>query len=251
MGGTSKRAMRTPLKSPSPTARTSPKGTAVHQKEAPPGIVQSNNQLNNLFSQNQKDNLASSNATQKLFNLTSPNLNYSIIIISPSLIQFSVLANSNNDIDLYRSSLKTDFPTSQIRLVNKKSITIGNSDKILADFSLELSGVNVDAPLNETREIDSKTISDTWHSAAQNHNLTMTYFKKGKQVTNNQVEQILFYSTLAGSTGNLINFINEVINFYPAINFAKISLNPSNQVITKKGKTTARITLLLNQSIAS
>jgi hypothetical protein len=219
--------------------------------EASSTVSKTNSQLSTLFDQNQKDNLAALKATQQLFNLSSATLNYSIIIISPSLIQFAILANSDSDIDAYRSTLKANFPTSQIRMVNKEITSIGDGDKILADFSLNVSNTNAAPPMEETREIDVDNISDSWRTLSKTHKLTTIYFNKGKQVTNNQVKQILFYSTLTGTTENLVSFINEVTNYYPAINFAKISFNPSDKVITPKGKSTARITILLNQGVSS
>lgn len=204
-----------------------------------------------IFSQNRAKNNYGLNLAQKLMNTAKGDINFALMVISPNQVQFSVIANSRNSLASYQNNLKSQFPGTNIRLVNSEDIIEAGQNKILADFSFTLTGPGNNPPVTNFQTIKPAGIKPMINSLAQKHGLNLQYFKDGKKTQLKEFNQITYYCTLMGNFDTLLNYIKEISDTYPAISFSKIALNPSNLGTAGKGQFTARITMILNESRTS
>jgi hypothetical protein len=202
----------------------------------------------NVFSQNRAKNNYGLNLAQKLMNTAKGDINFALMVISPNQVQFSVIANSRNSLTSYQNNLKSQFPGTNIRLVNSEEMIEAGQNKILADFSFTLTGPGNNPPVTNFQTIKPANIKAMLNSLAQKHRLNLQYFKDGKRTQLKEFTQITYYCTLMGNFDILLNYIKEISDTYPAISFSKIALNPSNLGTAGKGQFTARITMILNES---
>lgn len=227
-----------------PTAKTEIAETPQPAKEETPV---ENKQLQEIFASNQRQNMGSFNSLRQLNALSTTNLAYSLLIIKPGQIQLTVLANSTEDLDAFRSSLKSSFPGTKIRMVNTESIAENGVSKTVADFTLDLAQGETNPPAVETRDITSKSISSILRASTKSHNLDLQKFNKGRETTDRQVRRTNYYCQISGTLSDILEFIDEMSRSYPAIYFSKITLNPRNRTISKEGNVITRITLVLSE----
>ena len=201
----------------------------------------------NIFSKNRAKNDYSLNLAQKLMNTSNPDVSLAIMIISPDQIQFSAIADSRNALTSYQDNLKSQFPGTNIRLVNSEDMPISGQNKILADFTFSQTGPNSSPQISNFKLIKASDIKSTLNSLAQKHKLNLQYFKEGQKSQNKEFVQTKYYCNLVGDSNVLMKFIKEIIDSYPAIIFSKIAFNPSSLSTAGTSQFTARITMILNE----
>lgn len=201
----------------------------------------------NIFSKNRAKNDYSLNLAQKIMNTSKPDINLALMVISPNQIQFSVIADSRSALVSYQNNLKSQFPETNVRLVNSEEMPVSGQNKILADFAFSPTGPGSSPQVTNFKLIKASDVKSTLNSLAQKHKLNLQYFKEGQKIQDKEFTQIKYYCNLAGNSNALMNFIKEITDSYPAIIFSKIAFNPSSTSTTGMGRFTVRITMILNE----
>lgn len=200
-------------------------------------------ELMNFYSQNNARNNYNINLAQNLIKSTSGNVEIALMVLTGDQIQFSVLADSKDVLAGYQTTLKQQFSSAQLRLIDSYDMNVSGRTKVGADFALSLKGPTSSAPLANFTTIKSGDLQATFETLAKKYRLGLQHFKKGKSVRDGQFNQTKFYFTVLGNRDTIINFTKEATSSYPAISISKIALNPSGS-----GSFAARMNLILNEA---
>lgn len=207
-----------------------------------------NPEVLSVYSQNKARNSYSLSLASDLINTSQKDIRFALMILTPGQIQFSILADSRNGLSGYQSDLKQKYANMNIRLVNSESINVSGQSKILADFMLTPNAPKAPQVIEKYTEIKESEMQSSLNSIAKKHRLSLDYYKKGQQAKGAVLNQTKIYCNLKGNLSQIIAFLQEMTETYPAIEFSKVALNPSNLGALGKDQITARITLILNEA---
>lgn len=218
--------------------------------ESPPGKSTTglDAKILSVYSQNKTRNSYSLNLARDLINTSQEDIHFALMILTPEQIQFSILANSRDGLSNYQTNLKNKYANMNIRMVNSESINVSGQNKILADFMLTLSAPKSTQPIKNYTEIKASGMQSSLRTIARKYQLNLEYYKNGQQAKGTLLNQTKIYCNLKGNMDQIIAFLQEVTDIYPAIGFTKIALNPSNLSALGKDQITARIVLILNEA---
>jgi hypothetical protein len=231
------------------------------EKEEPPVVVEeqpvqtqeqialhrSQQELEKQLVNNFSNNSSSLTMAKNLLHSSYEGVEYSVLVVTQDLVQLSVLSNSPEQAEYYRNYLSNKFPQSSVKLVGTIQSTTDNTVMYLSDFYMNLAPTDASRPIGSYREVNSNSIKSVLDATAQNYQLRVQYFNKGKQTQSGLLKHTNYYYHLRGLPESVLNFLQDVINNYPAIKFTKIAINPGNFTLKKDGEVLARFIIILNE----
>lgn len=194
------------------------------------------------FAQNQGKNQLYVNYLNSFLNSATSNSNYYLLAITNGNLYLSILGDSRDAIAEYRRALKDQYPGILMNAVSAQDRFVGEQKKLLADFYIPLPAPSASSALTLTaRPAGSGEIRAAISSVAQKYGLKTSYFQQGEQVNEGNFRKTYLYAQLNGSKSAMINFIQDISQSYPALQFLKISFYPSNAVTMDGANINARI----------
>ncbi|GAB4370279.1 MAG: hypothetical protein Kow0042_12440 [Calditrichia bacterium] len=197
-----------------------------------------------VFRQNVSTNQTLNDQLQKLLEHQSATAKYSLIVMTPSEINMTILAASRDDVARFHLDLKKAFPELGFDIVSVQSKLENGHPMIYADLSAELKGATAaaSAPIEPaTRKIDD--ISRELRRLAEQHGVGIQYWKEGKNIPQKGYEEVFYYIQASGSRANLLNFFSDLSRQYPMLKINKFSIYPDNLDTISDKKLSSRLNL--------
>jgi len=222
----------------SPAAKT-PTTEAKSQTDSP---------LQQLYQRNAAENTYYLQVLQKLMDTQVQKVDYSLVIVTPGKIYFSIIADSRDAIAEQHMKLKDVFPGMAFSIESVQSKFLNDRSRLVADFSVNFqlpnrirqagrTSVPPVAPISNIRSLFTRL--------AKENSLSVKYFKEGYRSSDRISQKIYYYTTITGTKNRIVKFLNTVADKYPQVRFAKISIYPFNLESINSEQLTARITLVL------
>ncbi len=182
--------------------------------------VYQNNMANNRF------------INQQLINFIDKKPNsadYSLIVLTPSEMNLTVLADSRNQIAEFHIDLKQNFPNYAFRIISAQSMLEGNVNKIYADISAKIDPNQIlPSSANISVSVQPQNISSEIKELTQQNDVNLQYFKEGKITDRNNYREIFYYVNIGGKKDNILQFLADMVNSYPMLRINKFSIYPYN-----------------------
>jgi hypothetical protein len=197
------------------------------------------------FRQNQAMNQSYSSFARNLLNVSSANAAYKMIVLTTGYLYMSVLGDSRNAIAEFRNMLRGQYPGTQINIESIQDKYVNGEKKILADFSFPIAsagsgGSSSALPQTGGSSGDTRSLINSY---VQKHNLRAPYFQQGGRKREGQFQKTHYYVIVKGNQSSILNFLQEISQTRPEVNFTKISIYTSNSYTIDKRNVNARIEL--------
>ncbi len=203
--------------------------------------------LQSRYSNNQAQNDLHLNYADNILNTSTPGTGYSLAVFTSGYIYLSVLGDSRDAIAEYRKVMKNSNPRLNLTVESIEDKFVGGEKKLLADFSI----LTNDASGQGGRSgqfgniISVQQAQSAVRSTAQKHQLRTIYFKAGNQSTEGSLRKTYLYTRVSGSKTSVIQYLNELSDQYPAINFTKISMYPPQSATIVNSDINAHIEMIV------
>lgn len=215
---------------------TTPSEPAPEPQNLVPSYVQTQ------FAQNQGKNQLYVNYLNSFLNSATSTSNYYLLAITNGNLYLSILGDSRDAIAEYRRALKNQYPGILMNAVSTQDKYVNGQKKLLADFYIPIPAPSASSSLTlSAKPAGSGEIRAALSSVAQQHGLRTTYFQQGERVRDGNFQKTHLYTQLNGSKSAMINFIRDISQSYPALQFLKISFYPSNAATMDGANINARI----------
>lgn len=196
------------------------------------------------FAQNQGKNQFYLNYANSLLGVGSSNFGYTLLVTTSDGIYMSVLGDSRDAIAQFRRAIKDQYPGVVMNVASTQDKYVNGDKKILADFSVSVttSGTGNTAS-SSMRSFTPTDVRSLVSSLAQKYNLRTSYFQQGDQERENQFQKTYYYAIVNGSRSSIVQFLQDISQTHPEINFIKISIYPYNTGVINGENLNARIEL--------
>lgn len=193
-------------------------------------------------------NVASNNfldaRLQDFFAKKPASADYSLIVMTPTEINLTVLGDSRDQIAQFTVDLKKAFPALAFHLVSVQNKYEDGNQLIYADLSTPISSRQIASPVSKISvDIQPKDIKKELTGLAQKNQVNLPYFKQGKIIDHNGYQETLYYVNLSGQKDNIMKFLSGVISAYPMIRINKLSIFPYNLQTISGQNLSTRLTL--------
>ncbi len=222
----------TPPSTVAPTNNTSPSGRSP--------------MLQRVYARNNGENQYYLNYASNLLGISTAQAGLSMVVLAPGAIYVSVLADSRDDIALFRRAVKDKLPGAQLQIQNISPRLIQNEQKLMADFFIPLSGsVPAKPPGDNVELLRGGAVLSALRAQAQSNRLRISQLKQGKKYREGIFNIIPYYMQVSGNKTAIINFLSSLTRKYPAIKFTKVSIFPSTAGVIGQGSVKARIEMIV------
>jgi hypothetical protein len=209
-------------------------------ENAVPSIVQTQ------FRENQSINQSYTNYARNFLNVSSSNTAYKMIVLTSGYLYISVLGDSRDAIAEFRKMLKGQYPGMQINIESIQDKYVNGEKKILADFSVPISPAGSGGSSSAFSQAGSSgDIRSMINSYAQKYDLRIVYSQQGEREREEQFLKTYYYTIVSGNQSSILNFLQEISQTRPEVNFIKISMYTSNSHTIDGGNVNARIELAI------
>ena len=182
---------------------------------------------------------------EKVMSQKSSFSRFSLIIVTPSEINLTVLSDSQDKIARFKEDLNKAIGQFNFRTMATQEKNINRSRLIFADLSAKVpTGSIRPATTIPQQGTPSNNLKNDITQLARRHNIKLEYFKSGKSVSGAQFTEHLYYMNISGGREGAINFLKEVSKSFPAIQINKIAVNPTNIVTYSDNSLFIRINFL-------
>ncbi len=194
-----------------------------------------------IYQQNLNSNRFLKNNLQNFINQKPGSADFSLIVMTPTDINLTILADSRDQIARFHMDLKKAFPSFGFRII---AVQPKSNKKIYADLSARVNPPKTVAPkpVSEIKALTTKNIANEFQSVAKKYGVQIQYFKKGNITNRITYSETVYYAYLNGRKENLLNFIGNLVESFPMIKINKFSIYPYNlEIITDNNLSTRLI----------
>lgn len=195
-----------------------------------------------LYQKNLGSNQFLNDKLQKVVGARSSGIRFSLIVLTPSEINLTVLADSKAKISTFKSNLQKSMPNLTFRTISTKSKLINRAEFVFADLNSKIPASAVPAfsgamtGFNESPEF-SKQIQNL----TKQQNIKLEYLKQGRISEDKAYKVSSFYMNLNGNRSNLLNLMSALTSQFPLLQVNKISINPTNYVTYSDNQLSVRL----------
>ena len=218
--------------------------TPVAEQEEPPAESRANI-LTPLLQQNLATNQFIRQQLANFISRKPASADYSLIFITPSEINLTVLADSRDQVARFHLDLKKAFPNFNFRILSVQAKYQNGKDMFYADFQAPISTVKASpsaAPTSVPFE-PAQNFADGVKTLANESKVKLSYFKQGGTVEKQEYQEKYYYIQVNGKKQNILNFLAELIQRYPMIRINKFSIFPYNLETISDRNLSTRISL--------
>lgn len=196
------------------------------------------------FAQNQGKNQFYLNYANNLLGVGSSSYGYTLLVTTSDGIYMSVLGDSRDAIAEFRRAIKDQYPGLVMNVTSTQDKYVNGNKKILADFSVPVTTPGAgNTASSSMRSFTPTDVRSLVSSLAQKNNLQTSYFQQGDQEREGQFQKTFYYAIVNGSRSSIVQFLQEMSQTHPEINFIKISMYPYNTGVINGTNLNARIEL--------
>jgi hypothetical protein len=212
------------------------------ETQPPPGTV-SQKHLG-LYQKNLGSNKFLNDKLQKVVTARSGGIRYSLIVLTPSEINLTVLADSKEKISTFKSNLQKSIPDLTIRTISTKSKFINRAELVFADLNSKISVSSLPpfsgamTGLNESPEFENQI-----QNLTKQQNIKLEYLKQGRIIEDKAYRVSSYYLNLNGNRGKVLNLMSTLTSQFPLLQVNKISINPTNYVTYSDNQLSVRLNI--------
>lgn len=195
-----------------------------------------------VFQQNAAINQFTYNQLQQLISKKSNAVRYSLIILSTTEINITLVSDSENKIAQFKNDLNKDIAGLNFKTISSQKKNLGNTSMYFADLKTKIKPVQIPAAVISAANIGAVPAFDSeMQNLAKKHKINLEKIKLGKRKDNQTFFENSYYLNLSGNRDNMINFLNDIVTNYPAARINKLALNPSNFITFSDNHLSARL----------
>lgn len=220
---------------------TQKKTATTTEKQSVPTIAQP---VLETYQNNLGINLFIQDKLKKIISLRSNTTRFSLIVITPSEINLTVVSDSEDKISQFRTNLTNLSNDLNFRNLSTKSQTINNKKMYFADFNSKIAPASITPYSDDLTKLKQVfDIQTEMTNLTKANKLKLDYLKNGRALDGNLFQERFHYMGVSGNREGMINFLTELTSSYPLLRINKISANPSNFVTYSDSYITLRFNI--------
>ncbi len=225
-----------------PIAEETPATSETEQPLAAP----TEDALTPLLRQNLTTNRFINDQLRNFISQKPASADYSLIVITPTEINFTVLAESRDQVARFHMDLKKAFPNFNFRILSVQSKYENGKEMFYADFQAPISTVKASSSSaggSALQPAPVQNFADAIKTLTAGNKIKLQYFKEGKVVDREFYREVLYYIHLNGKKQNILDFLKQLIQKYPNIRINKFAIFPYNLETISDRSLSTRISL--------
>jgi len=225
-----------------PVTKTPASGakTAAEQPASPSPAL---DKMAPIFSQNVASNAQLKGNLEKMISTKSQAAKYSLIVISPSEVTATVLANSREDIARFHIELKKAMPNLAFRIASVQAKISEGNEMLYADLTAPLKPVKAAGAAPPPAVAQPQNIVNELKGLAARHHIKLQYLKEGKIFNRGTYRETLYYANATGKKSQILSFFSDLTTTYPMVRVNKFSIYPYNLETISDQNLSTRINL--------
>jgi Tfp pilus assembly protein PilO len=194
------------------------------------------------FQQNMAINQFITTQLNHLISKKSNTVRYSLIIISGSEINLTLVSDAENKITQFKNELNKEFPGLNFKTISSQKKNLNNTSMYFADLKSRVNANQSPVAGISSGNVGTITAFDSeMQNLAKKHKVNLEKIKSGKPKDNQTFSEKPYYLNFSGNRDNMINFINDIVTNYPSVRINKLALNPSNFITFSDNHLSARL----------
>lgn len=192
-----------------------------------------------VFSQNVATNAQLRGNLEKIISTKSRAAKYSLIVILPSEVTATVLADSREDIARFHLELKRAMPNLAFRIASVQAKISDGKEMLYADLTAPLKPAKSTGTATPPAVAQPQNIVNELKALAARHHVKLQYLKEGKIFNHGTYREILYYVNATGKKSQILSFFSDLTTTYPMVRVNKFSIYPYNlETITDQNLST-------------
>ena len=184
-----------------------------------------------MFQNNLGNNQFIVEKMQKIISLRSITLKYSLIVITPSEINLTIVADTREKIAQIKNNLTDALKDLTIRTISTKSKIINNKEMFFADLNTKIQPSSITAYSGEVTNLNKTSdFINELRNLTKSHKIELNDIKDGRTNDRDEFQESFYYLNMSGSRENISKFLSLITTTYPLLHINKLSVNPSNLV---------------------
>jgi hypothetical protein len=201
--------------------------TTVSEPPKEPVTPAINLALNPIYQKNFSGNNILKTNLLNLFSKKPDTGDYSLIVLTPTDLNITILTNSRHQINSFIGTLSNTLPNFAFTTVSTQSKFTGSQEMFYADFvGKRKSTPTVPQNASPVRSINQRDFVNSFQNLVGKHKINLAKFTEGKVVNKSTHLEKLYYANLTGRKDNINNFIVELVKTFPMIQIMKLALYP-------------------------
>ncbi len=225
-------------KKPSPTVTTTP----VAEQTTPP-TPETASPLPAIMMRNLGNNQFFHTRFSKLLSSKSAMGRYSLIVMTPSEVNLTVISDSPEQAAGFKGELNKLFPDLNFRTIASQSKYLNNARLVFTDLSTKVTPALLQVSSGTPPTVSlTPDFQKEINLLTQKYKIRLEYFKAGKQIGTPTHQEHYFYMNLTGNKENMISLLQEISGI-SSLHINKLAVNPTNLITYSDKSLSARINI--------